>query len=164
MPIGTKIIDIFKNLPYEAWTNKLIDNYTPGGEGTDFKRFGRSVYRLCAAKAAATQLDCYAFWFGTTIRVQPDGSFGSAGEPLVIPVFWEFINQLQNSGASFYVVKCGVNVDWEKTETIKMGCHFDAYGPKTQTPVTPPGGTEPLSAGMIGWFALAGLARRRKIG
>lgn len=158
MPIGEQIIKIFKNLPYEEWANKFIGVYVEGQPGPDYARFGRSVYRLCRAKAAATQLDCYAFWFGETIRVQPSGSFGSAGSPMSISIFWQYIDQLKNTGASFYVIQCGVNVDWEKHETIKQGCHFTPFGPKTSIKpgLIPPG--QQLSAGLVGWAALAGIA------
>ncbi len=158
MPIGAKVKEIWDNIPVTEWVGKLWG----ANLETDYERFGRTVYRLCAAQAMTTQLDVYAFWFGETVRVQPSGVYMIVGRPLVISGFETYVNQLRLEGYSFYVIRCGKNANWEDSGSIQQNCHMAAYGPKTETPPPglpiPPIGAGPSTAGLIGIAALVGIA------
>ncbi len=158
MPVGAKVKEIFENIPVTEWVGKLWGNPLE----TDRERFGRTVYRLCAAQAMTTQLDVYAFWFGETVRVQPNGQFMIVGKPLVISGFETYVEQLRLGGYSFYVIRCSKSTNWEDSGSIQQGCNMVPYGPKTESPPPglpiPPGGGGPSTAGLIGIAALVGIA------
>jgi len=157
MGIGATVREIYENIPINEWVGKIWGSNVE----TDRDRFGRTVYRLCAAQAMSTQLDVYAFWFGETVRVQPNGQYMVVGRPLVISGFETYINQLRLGGYSFYVIRCDKSVKWEDSGSIQQGCNMDPYGEKTKTPtpgLPPVPGGGPTTAGFIGIAALVGIA------